>query len=80
MAALGLFQDIGPWEVILILGIALLLFGAKRLPEIGRSLGKGLREFKGGVKGLGDDVKEGLTPDERPADAPPPPVKGSSEG
>jgi sec-independent protein translocase protein TatA len=44
----------GP-EWIYILVIALLLFGAKRLPEIGRSLGKGMREFKQSISGLTDD-------------------------
>jgi sec-independent protein translocase protein TatA len=43
--------NVGPWEIILLLLLALLLFGAKRLPEIGRSLGKGMREFKDSVSG-----------------------------
>lgn len=38
-----------PTHIVLLLGIALLLFGAKRLPEIGRSLGTGMREFKESV-------------------------------
>ena len=41
--------NIGPMEIILLLALALLLFGAKRLPEIGRSLGSGMREFKDSV-------------------------------
>jgi sec-independent protein translocase protein TatA len=45
--------NIGPWEIILLLLLALLLFGAKRLPEIGRSMGKGMREFKDSVSGVG---------------------------
>jgi len=40
-----------PWHIILLLVIALLLFGGKRLPEIGRSLGSGMREFKDAVTG-----------------------------
>ena len=43
------------WELILILLVLLLVFGAKRLPEMGRSLGKGMREFKDSVSGLTDD-------------------------
>ena len=43
--------NIGTGEIILLLLLALLLFGAKRLPEIGRSMGKGLREFKDSVSG-----------------------------
>lgn len=46
---------IGPLELIIILAIILLAFGAKRLPEIGKSLGSGMREFKKGV--TGDDDK-----------------------
>ena len=46
------------WEWIYILVIALLLFGAKRLPEIGRSLGKGMREFKQSISGLSEDEDE----------------------
>jgi len=45
----------GMQEMLILLGIALLLFG-KRLPEVGRSLGKGIVEFKKGLKGLEDDV------------------------
>ena len=61
---MGLFRQIGAPEIILILAVLLLLFGAKRLPEIGRSMGKSLREFKGATKGLADDVKGGLEDDE----------------
>jgi len=43
--------NIGTGEIILLLLLALLLFGAKRLPEIGRSMGRGLREFKDSVSG-----------------------------
>jgi len=47
--------NIGTGEIVLLLLVALLLFGAKRLPEIGRSLGKGMREFKDSVTGKDDD-------------------------
>ncbi|HZT17225.1 MAG TPA: twin-arginine translocase TatA/TatE family subunit [Gaiellaceae bacterium] len=43
--------NIGPMEIVGLLILALLLFGAKRLPEIGRSLGSGMREFKDSVTG-----------------------------
>ncbi len=46
----------GPMEMIIILLIAVLLFG-KRLPEVGRSLGKGLIEFKKGVRGIEDEIE-----------------------
>lgn len=45
-------------EILLILVIALLIFGAARLPEIGRSLGKALSEFKKGTKELSDEAKD----------------------
>jgi sec-independent protein translocase protein TatA len=48
-----------PTHIILLLLIALLLFGAKRLPEIGRSLGKGMREFKDSVTG-NDEPERGV--------------------
>jgi sec-independent protein translocase protein TatA len=53
-------SNIGPSEIILLLLVALLLFGAKRLPEIGRSLGSGMREFKNSVSGLTDSEPEAL--------------------
>ena len=45
----------GPMEMMIILGIGVLLFG-KRLPEVGRSLGKGIIEFKKGVQGIEDEI------------------------
>jgi sec-independent protein translocase protein TatA len=54
--------NIGPGEIVLLLLLALLLFGAKRLPEIGRSLGKGMREFKDSVSGKDDDERPQLEP------------------
>ena len=54
--------NIGTGEIVLLLLIALLLFGAKRLPEIGRSLGKGMREFKDSVSGKDDDERPQLEP------------------
>jgi sec-independent protein translocase protein TatA len=47
--------NIGPAELAIVLIIALIVFGPKRLPELGRSLGKGIREFKGSLSGEHDD-------------------------
>ena len=44
----------GPFEVVVILFVILLLFGPKRLPEIGKALGEGIREFKKSLKGDSD--------------------------
>ena len=47
--------NVGPMELLLVGIIALIVLGPKRLPEVGRSLGKGMREFKDSLNGLGDD-------------------------
>ena len=41
--------NVGPLEIVLVLVIALVVFGPKRLPELGKSMGKGIREFKGSL-------------------------------
>ena len=46
---------ISVWELMILLIVLLLIFGAKRLPEMGRSLGKGMREFKDSISGKDDD-------------------------
>ncbi len=43
--------NIGPMEIVVVLIIALVVFGPKRLPELGKSLGKGIQEFKGTIGG-----------------------------
>jgi len=48
----------GPLEIVVILVVVLLLFGAKRLPEIGRALGEGIREFKKSISGSDDSDKK----------------------
>ena len=45
----------GPMEILVILMVVLLLFGAKRLPEIGRAFGEGIREFKKSMSGMTDE-------------------------
>lgn len=52
------FGSVGVWEVILILAVLLLVFGAKRLPEIGAALGKGIREFKGSVREIENEINK----------------------
>jgi len=59
--------NVGPMEILLLVGLALLLFGPKKLPEIARSVGKGLREFKGSVSDQTSDFRSAFdltTPDE----------------
>ncbi len=49
---------IGIWEILILLLVVLLVFGPKRLPEMGRSLGRGMREFKDSIAGKDDDDDE----------------------
>src|SRR5262249_49181267 len=49
-----MFPQLGVMEMIVVMGVAVLLFG-KRLPEVGRSLGKGIIEFKKGLRGIEDE-------------------------
>jgi sec-independent protein translocase protein TatA len=65
--------NIGPLEIVVILIVALIVFGPKRLPELGRSAGKGIREFKSAVTGKDDDEQPEL-----PAPKPVEPVSVSS--
>lgn len=62
------------WEILIIAAIVVLLFGAKRLPDAARGLGRSLRIFKAETKGLGDtpetpSVERGAQASERPRDA-----------
>jgi sec-independent protein translocase protein TatA len=50
---------VGPTELIIVLTIILLLFGAKRIPELARGLGSGIREFRKGTRGEVDEEKKG---------------------
>lgn len=51
-------EMIGPGSIALIVGAALVIFGPKKLPELGRAAGDTLREFKNATKGMMDDSKE----------------------
>ena len=54
-------MNLGTPEIILIALVVLLLFGGKKIPELMKGLGKGVKSFKDGVKGLDDDIKEATT-------------------
>ena len=57
-----MFRQIGPTEVLIVLGVVLLLFGGKKLPELARGSGKALRIFKTEVKALHDDDDDEVKP------------------
>lgn len=69
--------NIGPLELAIVLVIALVIFGPKRLPDLGRSLGSGMREFKDSITGKSDDEKQ---PEDEKRELPEPSATtGSSE-
>jgi sec-independent protein translocase protein TatA len=65
----------GPWEIVLLIVLVLLLFGAKKVPELGRGIGSGMREFKDGIKNSRGDKPEprelesGVVPSQAPVDS-----------
>ena len=56
--------NVGPEELLLILVVALIVFGPKRLPEVGRTIGKALREFRRASEGVREEVRRHLDLDE----------------
>jgi len=63
------FEMPGPWEVVIIILAILLLFGGKKLPELARGLGRGLRTFRDELKGVSRDIEDDTkepSPDEKP--------------
>lgn len=66
-----------PWHLIVLAVVAFLLFGAKRLPELGKGLGEGLKGFKEGIKGVTDPSPG--PPVQQQSVVPPPAPPSSSE-
>jgi sec-independent protein translocase protein TatA len=62
-----MFAMLNGWEVVAILAVVLILFGAKRLPELARGLGQGIREFKKSSHEIQDEIQQAID-----VDAPPP--------
>ncbi|MEJ3657843.1 Sec-independent protein translocase subunit TatA [Actinomycetes bacterium KLBMP 9759] len=66
--------SLGGWEIVILIGILVLLFGAKRLPDMARSIGQSARVFKGEMKGMKNDEGGADKPaPEKPAAEPTPP-------
>jgi sec-independent protein translocase protein TatA len=61
----------GGWEIVLILAVVLILFGAKKLPELAQGLGKGIKEFKKATREVTDEIQSAVDQDYNP----PPPRK-----
>tara|TARA_B100001250_G_scaffold383207_1_gene376983 strand:- start:367 stop:597 length:231 start_codon:yes stop_codon:yes gene_type:complete len=57
------FFSLGPWEILLILVVVLILFGAKRLPELAKGLGQGVNEFRNAVDSSKQEIIDGLESD-----------------
>jgi sec-independent protein translocase protein TatA len=71
---------LGGSELILILGVALLLFGGKKLPELAKGLGQGIREFKKATDSASDEIRHAVDgPVPAPARRSPPAVAGSED-
>jgi sec-independent protein translocase protein TatA len=60
----GFIGNIGPWELVLVLVIALIIFGPGKLPEVARSVGKGINEFKRATNEVKQQVQEAVSLDD----------------
>lgn len=60
-----LFFSIGGPEIFIILFVILLLFGAKRIPELARGFGRGIREFKDATREVQDQLEDGIKDDDK---------------
>ena len=65
-----IFAWLNGWEVVAILAIVLIIFGAKKLPELARGLGQGIKEFKKSSREIQDEIQQSID-----VDAPPPPPR-----
>lgn len=61
-----MFGNIGPWELVLILLIALIVFGPGKLPDVAKGLGKAVNEFKNASSGIQKQFQDALKEDETP--------------
>jgi sec-independent protein translocase protein TatA len=62
-----MFAMLNGWEIVLILAVVLVLFGAKKLPELARGLGQGIREFKKSTREVQEELESAIDLDSPPA-------------
>lgn len=60
-----MFENIGGAELLVILFVVFIFFGPKKLPEIGKGLGKGISEFRKAMRGIQSDIENAVKPDEQ---------------
>lgn len=65
LATLLFIGGLGGWEIMVILLVVLVFFGANKIPEIARGMGKGIREFKDATKEIKKEVESGVNLDEK---------------
>ncbi|MBO8159925.1 twin-arginine translocase TatA/TatE family subunit [Thermosyntropha sp.] len=66
---LGFVGNIGPWELVLILLIALIVVGPGKLPEVGRALGKAVNQFQKATSGVKQEIEEAIRLEDEPSSA-----------
>jgi sec-independent protein translocase protein TatA len=71
MQILAFLQNLSSWEILLIFLVVLLFFGAKRLPELFRSFGKSVKEFKKATTEIEDDIRTAMEDDSEPSKSKP---------
>ncbi|MCG8308658.1 MAG: twin-arginine translocase TatA/TatE family subunit [Cytophagales bacterium] len=57
---LAILGGLGGWEILLILLVLLIFFGAKKIPELAKGLGKGIKEFKNATNEIKEEIEEGV--------------------
>lgn len=65
LATLLFIGGLGGWEIMVILLVVLVFFGANKIPEIARGMGRGIREFKDATKEIKNEVESGIKLDEK---------------
>jgi sec-independent protein translocase protein TatA len=75
----GFIGNIGPWELIFILVIALIVVGPGKLPEVAKSMGKALNEFKKTTSGVQKEFQDAIKIDQSPVDKPAQPITQAQE-